>query len=354
MNIRRMSVLFFKDVLHGSRNVIFVMALVLPVVLSLVISLLFGTLFGEQPKLGIYDAGNSAFTADLLTADFMLVTEYESAEALDVAVMNGEVEVGLLLPATFDADVVAGGEVDVMLYVWGQSLVKNRAIIASAITDQFVRQTGHETPITINTILVGDRASLSWQQRLLLLVVLMSVMIGGILVPATSMVEEKRARTLNALTVTPMGISEVFFTKALIGVLLSIFSGFAILTLNGGWGNNPWLLVLVLGLGGIFAASFGVLLGFHIKDLNTLFATIKGMGILLYAPGLIAIFPDTIPQWIAQLFPTYYVMQPVMDISQRGAGFADIMPNLMVLTLLIALMVAGLGMSARRLQTQGI
>lgn len=352
MSLRRVGVLFGKDLQYGSRNVIFVMAVVLPLVLSLAIGLVFGTLLSDKPKLGIADAGQSELAAALRADDFILVQAFDSPDDLFTAIETGAVEMGLVLPESFDADLNAGARTDLTLYVWGQSLVKNRAIISAAVTDDLITITGRETPITINAEPVGDRQAVPWQQRLLPLVVLMSVMIGGIMVPATSMVEETQARTLRALTVTPMALSEVFLTKGLMGVLLSVFSGVAILTLNGGWGPNPALLILVLALGGTLASAFGVLLGSRVKDIQTLFAILKAMGILLYAPGIITLFPDTIPQWIARLFPTYYVMQPVMDISQRGAGLSDIAFELIVLVIITALLIAGLGMTANRLQVR--
>lgn len=352
MSFRRIGVLFTKDAFYGSRNVIFVLAVILPLLLSLVIGLVFGTLFSEKPKLGISDTGSSQLAARLLAADFMVVQRYDSPQDLLAAIETGAVEIGLVLPENFDADLQSGAQTELTLNVWGQSLVKNRAIITAAITEEIVDLTGRETPVTVNTVLVGDRAALSWQQRLLPLVVLMSVMIGGIMVPATSMIEEKQGRTLVAVTTTPMTMAEVFMSKGLMGVLLSVFSGFAILTLNGGWGPNPVLLLIVLLLGGTLASAFGILLGARVKDIQTLFAVIKGMGILLYAPGIISLFPDSIPQWIARLFPTYYIMQPVMDISQRGAGLGDIALNLIILLIMTVALIVGLGVTANHLQVQ--
>lgn len=76
------------------------------------------------------------------------------------------------------------------------------------------------------------------------------------------------------------------------------------------------------------------------KDINSLFATVKALGLLLYAPALIALFP-VIPQWIAQIFPTYYRVDPVIAIVQRGATH-DIAPHLAVLAAMIVALAAGL------------
>jgi ABC-2 type transport system permease protein len=41
-------------------------------------------------------------------------------------------------------------------------------------------------------------------------------------------------------------------------------------------------------------------------------------------------FPG-IPQWIGKIFPTYYMLEPLMDITQRSAGWSDISGNIFIL-----------------------
>lgn len=351
MSIRRVGTLLFKDLRYGSRSFIFIFALVMPLFLSLVMGLVFGTLFSEQPRLGIYDAGSSRLTDDLLAVNFMTVTRFASEDDLMRALERGGVEVGLSLPADFDAALTSNARANLTFHIWGQTLIRNRAIISAAVSERVIDLTGRETPVSIDIVPVGDREAVPLQQRLLPFVVLMAIFFGGMLVPATSMIEERQKRTLTALTTTPMSMSEVFMSKGVMGALLSIFTGFTILTLNGGWGSNPLLLLVVLALGGVLAASFGIFLGSRVKDIQTLFAINKSMGIVLYAPALIALFPD-IPQWIGRLFPTYYILQPVLDISQRGAGLAEVLPDLLILLILTAVLIAVNMLSAERLQVR--
>ncbi|MCA9988942.1 MAG: hypothetical protein KDE59_31765, partial [Anaerolineales bacterium] len=91
---------------------------------------------------------------------------------------------------------------------------------------------------------------------------------------------------------------------------------------------------LLLVLGAILGAAGGILLGIFAKDINTLFATIKGLGILLYAPAIIYLFP-TVPQWIGRLFPTYYIIAPITEITQNGAGWSVIADEVIILLVLI-------------------
>jgi ABC-2 type transport system permease protein len=153
------------------------------------------------------------------------------------------------------------------------------------------------------------------------------------------------------LTITPASLGEVFLAKGLLGVILSLAMGMVILALNQAFGAQPLLLVAVLALGAIMAAQLGVLLGAFVKDINTLFATIKGAGLVLYAPALIYMFPE-IPQWIAKVFPTYYMIGPVIEVTQRGAAWPDIAADVLILVgLILALLaVTALVIRARRLR----
>jgi hypothetical protein len=72
----------------------------------------------------------------------------------------------------------------------------------------------------------------------------------------------------------------------------------------------------------------------HLRFFHAL-ATLKSGGIILFAPAIIEIFPQ-FPQWIAHLFPTFCVLDPVLQVSQKGAGLGDIGGELAVLLAIIA------------------
>lgn len=127
------------------------------------------------------------------------------------------------------------------------------------------------------------------------------------------------------------------------GFLVSILVGVLILFLNQAFGNQPYLLAGVLALSALLAATFGVL----INDINTLFAIIKAIGILLYAPAFIYIFPG-IPTWIGKLFPTYYMIGPIMDITQHDATWSQIAGDVYILFGLIITLIAVVVIIARR------
>lgn len=352
MSGRRIGILLGRELRHGSRSFMVLFALLTPILLTVVINLVFGNLFSEQPRLGVVDEGNSMLPEIMAGETAFVSTGYATAAALEEAVAIGAEDFGLVLPAGFD-DAVAHQEMtEITAFVWGESLARDRMILSVALANSVREVTGVEPPVEMVTTVLGDTELLPLSDRLLPLIILIAVFMGGMMAPATSLVEEKQKRTLTALTTTPATLGEVFVVKGFMGALMATIALLLSLAFNQAWGPNPVLLVFVLFLGGVFAAVFGLVMGMLTEDVTSLFAIIKGIGLLIYAPAFFYLFPQ-LPQWIARLFPTYYIMQPVMDITQQGAGFSDILPNLLILVALLLMMVGILAYLARRTRGTG-
>ena len=339
MSPRHVGILLGKDLWHGPKSLIFVWALVMPVIISLAVSLIFGTLFSEKPRLGVLDEGSSQLVAMTEQLDSVTTKEYDSVSEIKQAVEDGAVDVGMVLPADFDSSVMQGKETELTTYIWGESLAKNRIILGAAIANLVRELAGQEAPVEIETITLGDEASIPWSERVLPLIVLMAVFLGGLFLPASSVIEEKEKRTLEAVVITPASVGDVFIAKGLMGIILSLLTGVVILVLNQAFGTEPALLVLVLALGATMAAEIGLLCGALMKDITTLFAIWKAGGIFLFGPAIIYMFPQ-IPQWIGRLFPTYYFLQPIIAISQGGAGWSNVAINVFILAGLDLLLIA--------------
>lgn len=330
MNPKRIAVLLFKELWQGPKNFIFILAIVAPVLISLLLSLVFGTFLSDKPRLGIADEGDSQLVAMVQELDSVVTREYDTADEMKQAVAEGAADMGIVLPQGFDAAVSRGEIVTVRAYIWGESLAKHRVTLPVTISSLVRELAGQEVPIDIDSVTLGDEVSIPWSDRLMPLVVLMAIILGGIMLPATSVINEKQKRTLEALVITPATIWDIFIAKGIAGVFLSLLSGIIILLLNQAFGVQPGLLVLVLLLGAVMAVEIGLLFGALIKNITTLFTIWKMGGILLFAPVFIYMFPQ-IPEWVGQIFPTYYLIQPIVEISQQGGGWSDIAANVFIL-----------------------
>lgn len=353
MNLKRIGTLLGKDFKHGSKSFIFIFAIATPLVISFVMTMIFGSIFDNTPKMGLYDSGNSQLVAlaeELNSVDAVI---YESSEDLRNAIESGSADMGILLPADIDSAISQGQPADITAYVCGESLAKDRTIIRTAVSNLIRDLAGQEVPVAIDAITLGDENNVPWEDRLLPFVVLFAVILAGSMVPATALVDEKQKKTLKALVVTPTTLAEVFASKALMGIILSLVMGVLILIINQAFGSQPLLLIMTLALGSILASEFGLLLGAYIKDINTLFATMKGIGILFYAPAVVYLFPE-IPEWIGRIFPTYYIVQPVVEISQQGAGWSDISLEIFILVGIILVGLVAVWLSLKKVGQQEI
>ncbi len=292
MSLKRIGTLLGKEFIHGPKGYIFIMSIVMPLVISLLLSLLLGTFFTGVPKLGVADEGSSQLVEMAKQQTSVVTKEYDTTAEIRQAVESGAVDIGIILPDGFDDFVRQGKKIEITAYTWGESLAKNRIILGVTITNLVRELSGQEAPVDIETITLGEEVSIPWSDRILPLIVLMAVFLGGLMLPATSLINEKEKKTLVALTVTPTSIGDVLAAKGIVGLIISLFMGILILILNQAFGAQPVLLVLLLALGAVMAVEIGLSLGILLKDVTTLFAIWKSAGIILFGPVIIYMFPQ--------------------------------------------------------------
>ena len=108
MSIRRIGVLLAKEIFQGPKNYLFIFAIATPFLISIMFSLIFGTLFSEKPRLGIVDEDSSQLVTLSLANEALVTKEYDSFPEMKEAVEIGSVDLGIVLPQSFDSAVVEG------------------------------------------------------------------------------------------------------------------------------------------------------------------------------------------------------------------------------------------------------
>ncbi len=334
MSFKRIRTLIKNEVFYGPKDIVLVMSLVIPVLLALFFNLAFGNIFSDRAALGLLDKGDSEMAGQLQSSSSINLKVYNNEDDLKAAAANGSIDMGIILPAGFD-NMIQSGNAEIQAYTWGESMIKHRVIIGTIINEAVHKISGSTLPVNIETIALGDISSVPWNDRLLPLVVLTALFFGGMMLPAASLINEKNKRTLEALSVSPATIGEIFTAKGTIGAALALVMGVLTLAISGQFNSSFLSLILVMALGSIMAAQLGLIAGAYIKDMNTLFALWKFGGLLLFGPAVVYMFPQ-IPQWIGYIFPTFYVIKPVVDLTINGLGFGSILLELVVLIAIVA------------------
>lgn len=350
MSAARVLEILKKDLRIGPRSPVFLWVLVLPLLITFVLQVAFGSLFDPKPRLGIVDAGASSITAAMERTDGVEVTRFDDADTLKRRVRDNDLDAGLVLPAGFDDQVAAGARPLLEMYVGGESLASNRIILAVTTLDLVRELGGRPAPVTVDVVALGD-SELPVSTRLVPLIVMYALLIAAVFLPSFSIADEREKGTIRAVVVTPVKLTEVMAAKGMLGLVLALPMAIVTLWLNDGLGARWVPLVTVLAVAALLCAEIGLIYGAASKNVNGVFTLIKGTGFLLMGPTVFYLFPDW-PQWIAKLFPTYWVINPIHEVTVNNAGLGDVGGELAIGLLVIAALVAPLGLLVRRLRAK--
>ncbi len=58
------------------------------------------------------------------------------------------------------------------------------------------------------------------------------------------------------------------------------------------------------------------------------------------------------PSWLPKIFPTYYMIGPIITVTQQDGGWSDVTGDLAVLIVMALVLTAGAAMAAQRIQSQ--
>ena len=337
-----------KDLRLGPRSPIFLYAIVLPVLMTFVVQVAFTDLLEPSPRLGIVDQGDSQLTAAAGLLPGITVDVVGSEAALKRAVADNGLDAGLVLEPGFDAALRAGQRPELPFYIGGESLASNRVILAVTTLDLVRAVEGR--PVTVDVV-VDDlgAGALPLSARLVPLLVMYALVMAGVFLTAFGVVDEREKHTLEALLVTPARLSEVLCAKALLGFMIAVAMSLVTLALNGALGASPTGIVLCVVVGALVATSLGLVYATGARNVQMLFALIKGTGFLIVGPVVFYLFPDW-PQWIAMIFPTYWFIDPIYRLAIEGDTLADVWWELLIALGIAAVLGAAVLLLARRMQ----
>ncbi len=350
MNLSRILMVLRKDLQLGPRSPIFLWVLLLPILITLVLQVTFGDLLDPNPRLGIVDQGASSVTTAVQDIEGIELTLLDDVEALKSKVEGNDLDAGLVLQQGFDASVRSGARPPLEFYVGGESLASNRIILAVTTVDLVREVAGRAPPVEVSVVEFGEEG-LSISVRLVPFIVMYALLIAAVFLPSFSLADEREKRTLSALTVTPVKLSEVVMAKGILGFVLAFPMAILTLWLNSALTVQPLALIVVLLVAGLLLVEIGLIYGTVSKDITGVFTLIKGTGFILLAPTIFYIFPDW-PQWIAKLLPTYWVINPVYEVTINNAGLGAVWVELTIGLAVAAVLAVLVVLSTRRLRTK--
>jgi ABC-2 type transport system permease protein len=363
--MRTLRVLLRKEFLQIRRDpVILRMLLVMPIIQLLVLANA-ATFEVKESRLWVVDLDHSAMSrgaVERLTGSGRFVAAGRSATAVqaDDALLDGEADVILLIPAGFERDLVRerraavqlvlnaenGSQAGVTQAYAGEILGRYAAELNVRLTPQARIAEARAAPPPVRGQPLVEISRRSWytealDDRLYMVpgILVQLVTIVGTLMTALNIVREKEAGTLDQLNVTPIPRAVFIAAKLIplwsIGLVVLAF-GLVIGRVVFGVPMEGSLLLVFAAAAVYLVAALGIgLLVSTIAETQqqALFVTFALLMVYILMSGLftpVSGMPTWV-QWVAQVNPLLHFIQIMRGVLLKGAGLADVARQLAIL-----------------------
>ena len=334
MNSRVVAAIAQKDVIDAIRNRYLLFALLTPLFVALFIRLLLpGMNSMTNVTIVVHDLNQSSLVTKLRAAPQIKLIETDSAEAVGDEVARSNALGGLVVPTNFDAEVAAGKQPELSVYVNNKKNVIELAAFKLLLERQVMSLVQETTPVKLTWIDVAKEAEakagrgVNLNQMLLPLLLLLGFGMTGALVVPLLLVEEKEKHTLDFLLTSPARLTEIIMGKALTGVVYSVLIAGVLLALNHRLiGNWPMTLLTIL-LGLFLVVAIGLLMGSLLKTTMQINTWASFVLLVILAPSFP--FPNSpaMLETAMRLIPTYYFVE-AMKLSLAGTTSFQIWAHL--------------------------
>jgi ABC-2 type transport system permease protein len=257
---------------------------------------------------------------------------FSSEEALRQAVLDGDYQVAIALPADIVEVWAAGGKPEITVYYASTAPPEVSAAIVTLVKELSYAQTGQAlnfdtTEEVLGPDMLGTQIALRDRMRPLLAVFILLI---EILTLASLISVEIEQGTARALLVTPTRVSELFIAKGVLGIGLALGQSILFMALVGGFSHQPIAMLTTLLIGSFMVVGTAFLLASITRDVMA----VTGWGMLILiifaVPGFGTVIPGLLADW-AKVIPSYYLTDAVSRIANYGAGWSDVWVNLAVL-----------------------
>ena len=292
-----------KDIVDALKNKVVISMIIMSSIILLLPKMLPALFEQPQTVLPIYDMGESHLVETLKKVPDISIQTLNSEEELS-STLCGSIYplIGLRLPADFDKSLARSGEVEIQGELcWskrGQASglqTRLEGILAQALDRPVILQV--EGNIVYPPAEKGLMLSLATVNSVLLI-----LMMGIFLVPSL-LLEEKDTRTLQALLVSPASIGQVVIGKALAGSFYILVTGGVIFAISWvevvHWGM---VMLFVLG-GGFFSVAVGLMLGSFFEKGQDTIGCMTALLLLLVVAVLIKMIGVELPAFVAAILP---------------------------------------------------
>jgi hypothetical protein len=291
-----------KDILAALKNKIILANLIAVLFIIVAYKFLLSLTMNRVPFIFLYDTNHSTYTADLENSSALHVHRYDSFAEFkeDFRTHMTDASIGLVLPVGFDQALASGEPPVITGYImhWVNRKQIDRQLVE--VERRLAAILG--TPVRID--LDGGTLTMHPQSAggfLASAAIVIAIFFSGISLIPHLMLEEKAARTLDALLVSPAKNCQIVIAKALAGLFYCLVLIMVIILLNSTLIIQWNLALLTVVLTTLISVMLGMILG-TLLDHPQQVRLVTGMLMIpLFLPVFLSFMVGLIPSWLIDI-----------------------------------------------------
>lgn len=308
----------------------------------------------------VYDGDKTAESRAVIETfgaldSFKLVEQVDQPATIDNQMDQGDIRFGLIIPAGFGEALATDTPAELQLVfdgsnssLAGQAAAEatnllrdyNEQIILARVERDGLSRYADLLPQVRNQFQVLYMPDLKYVHFVMLTMLTISVLLLGVLLPATGIVREKEAGTFEQIMVTPVSSSELIISKIVPMMALKLVG------LTVGVVMSMWLfdvplrgnLLLFYGISALMffsSSGIGVLMGTIARNMQqTLLLAFLLLFPLAFLSGTMVPIGNmpVFLQWLTYLSPLRYYVNATLGIFLKGVGLNILWPQALALT----------------------
>ena len=315
-----------KDLIDAIRNRYLLIALLTPLSIALLMRVLLPGLENiSNLTIVVHDPDRSTMVSKLRAAPQIKLVDVDSAATARAEVEKIKASGALVIPPNFDADVAAGKQPKLTVYVNNKKNNIEQGVFRRLVERQVESLVQPPPPAEVKWINVHEETAspaereFNLNHMLLPLLLLLAFGMTGAFVVPLLLVEEKEKRTMDFLLTSPAKLTEVIAGKGLTGVVYSVLIAVVLLALNRQMIGNWPLTTLSILLGLLLVVAIGLLMGSLFQTTMQVNTWASLALLVLIAPSFSFPGAPVALETAMRFIPTYYFVE-ALKLSMAGTS----------------------------------
>ena len=338
-----------KDLILYFRNPLYALVTVLGLVAYTAIYWVLPSTVNDDVSIAVHSEGAVANLFMGAFAQGLNLQTFDSAQAMQGAVEEGDAPIGLTLNAESVGRALRGEDVQLEIF-----LAPNLPIELQNGYGDLLGATLNARSLNVERVVetLGQATlarPLAMRELLIPTLVLFLSLVGAMGL-ATLIVEETELGTAQAVLITPLNVPQFLLAKALMGTLLAFVEIALLMVFTWKIVVAPFWLLMILLAGAVLASGLGFLIASVARDNTGVLGYSMIFLIMFSIPSVTLIFPSLGSEWMRYV-PSFYLMDALHRVMNLGAQGADVLVSLLiVLASGLGMMLLGSGLISRRIR----